>query len=136
MIDEIDKGWWVGEAHSKRGIFPVNYTEPYQQHEQDGKRKSETIPILPVTPPPQSIPVVSSDIPKTVTIDQATRSLAADNSNKTGVSPSQVGVHDSKITANISTDLGCSECNCHKLQDNPSKNDVCKQCNHKHSIPT
>ncbi|CEG71921.1 hypothetical protein RMATCC62417_07567 [Rhizopus microsporus] len=29
VIDEIDKGWWVGEAHGKRGIFPVNYTEEY-----------------------------------------------------------------------------------------------------------
>jgi hypothetical protein len=29
VIDEIDKGWWLGELHSKRGIFPVNYTEDY-----------------------------------------------------------------------------------------------------------
>lgn len=34
VINEIDKGWWVGEVHNKRGIFPVNYTEPYdpQKH--------------------------------------------------------------------------------------------------------
>ncbi|OBZ86220.1 Uncharacterized protein C19C2.10 [Choanephora cucurbitarum] len=29
VINEIDKGWWLGEVHSKRGIFPVNYTEEY-----------------------------------------------------------------------------------------------------------
>lgn len=34
VIDEIDKGWWLGEVHSKRGIFPVNYTEDYDIHVQ------------------------------------------------------------------------------------------------------
>ncbi|KAI9282728.1 hypothetical protein BY458DRAFT_497172 [Sporodiniella umbellata] len=29
VIDEIDRGWWVGEANGKRGIFPVNFTEEY-----------------------------------------------------------------------------------------------------------
>ncbi|MBM6387230.1 MAG: SH3 domain-containing protein [Paenibacillus sp.] len=29
VIDEIDKGWWLGEINSNRGIFPVNYTEEY-----------------------------------------------------------------------------------------------------------
>ncbi|GAA5811198.1 hypothetical protein MFLAVUS_004629 [Mucor flavus] len=29
VIDEIDKGWWLGEMNSNRGIFPVNYTEEY-----------------------------------------------------------------------------------------------------------
>lgn len=29
VIDEIDVGWWLGEIHQKRGIFPVNYTEEY-----------------------------------------------------------------------------------------------------------
>lgn len=29
VIDEIDKGWWLGEMNSSRGIFPVNYTEEY-----------------------------------------------------------------------------------------------------------
>lgn len=29
VIDAIDKGWWLGELNSKRGIFPVNYTEEY-----------------------------------------------------------------------------------------------------------
>lgn len=29
VINEIDKGWWLGELNSERGIFPVNYTEDY-----------------------------------------------------------------------------------------------------------
>ncbi|KAI8047516.1 uncharacterized protein B0P05DRAFT_565785 [Gilbertella persicaria] len=29
VVNEIDKGWWLGEINAKRGIFPVNYTEDY-----------------------------------------------------------------------------------------------------------
>ncbi|KAI8888949.1 BAR-domain-containing protein [Backusella circina FSU 941] len=133
VIDEIDKGWWVGEAHSKRGIFPVNYTEPYQQQEQDGKtkRKSETIPVLPVTPPPQSIPVVvSSGIPKAKTTIDQKKKLSLENSsnnNKSGVNQtsSQMGAHDPKITTSSSTNLACSECDCHGLENNPPKHGFC-----------
>lgn len=47
VIDEIDVGWWLGEIHQKRGIFPVNYTEEYDPQKQP-------LPPLPVgqeTPP-------------------------------------------------------------------------------------
>lgn len=27
MVEEVDEGWWIGEAYGRRGIFPVNYTE-------------------------------------------------------------------------------------------------------------
>jgi hypothetical protein len=34
VVEEVDEGWWVGEINSpngtRRGIFPVNYTEPMQ----------------------------------------------------------------------------------------------------------
>lgn len=30
VINQIDKGWWVGEIHNKQGIFPVNFTEEYK----------------------------------------------------------------------------------------------------------
>ncbi|KAI9365788.1 hypothetical protein BD770DRAFT_377263 [Pilaira anomala] len=42
VIDAIDKGWWLGEFNSKRGIFPVNYTEEY----------IPTITASPPQPPP------------------------------------------------------------------------------------
>lgn len=41
VIDEIDVGWWLGEIHQKRGIFPVNYTEEYDPH-------TQPLPPLPV----------------------------------------------------------------------------------------
>ncbi|KAL7321463.1 hypothetical protein PS15m_001227 [Mucor circinelloides] len=41
VIDEIDVGWWLGEIHQKRGIFPVNYTEEYDPQKQP-------LPPLPV----------------------------------------------------------------------------------------
>ncbi|GAN02408.1 conserved hypothetical protein [Mucor ambiguus] len=47
VIDEIDVGWWLGECHQKRGIFPVNYTEEYDP-------QTHPLPPLPVrheTPP-------------------------------------------------------------------------------------
>lgn len=47
VIDEIDVGWWLGECHQKRGIFPVNYTEEYDP-------QTQPLPPLPVrheTPP-------------------------------------------------------------------------------------
>ncbi|KAK4511062.1 uncharacterized protein ATC70_012272 [Mucor velutinosus] len=34
VIDEIDVGWWLGECHQKKGIFPVNYTEEYDPQTQ------------------------------------------------------------------------------------------------------
>lgn len=52
VIDEIDKGWWLGEVHSKKGIFPVNYTEDYDP---------QTQPLPPLPPPSgEQTPVVQS----------------------------------------------------------------------------
>jgi hypothetical protein len=50
VINEIDKGWWLGEFHNKRGIFPVNYTEEYDP---------QTHPLPPL-PPSVNNPVVTS----------------------------------------------------------------------------
>lgn len=62
VIDEIDKGWWLGEAHSKRGIFPVNYTEEYDLH-------SQPLPPLPPTnEPPITLPP-QSDTPNNLPIE-------------------------------------------------------------------
>jgi hypothetical protein len=48
VIDEIDKGWWIGEVHGKRGIFPVNYTEEYDPQKHP----------LPPLPPRSASPVL------------------------------------------------------------------------------
>lgn len=42
VISEIDKGWWVGEVHDERGIFPVNFTEEYDA------RIQHPLPSLPL----------------------------------------------------------------------------------------
>lgn len=26
-IELVDEGWWIGECHGKRGLFPSNYVE-------------------------------------------------------------------------------------------------------------
>ena len=26
-IEMVDEGWWIGECHGKRGLFPSNYVE-------------------------------------------------------------------------------------------------------------
>ena len=26
-IEMVDDGWWIGECHGKRGLFPSNYVE-------------------------------------------------------------------------------------------------------------
>ncbi|OAD73801.1 hypothetical protein PHYBLDRAFT_95741, partial [Phycomyces blakesleeanus NRRL 1555(-)] len=28
VLNAVDDGWWLGEIDQRRGIFPVNYTEP------------------------------------------------------------------------------------------------------------
>ncbi|KAI8884225.1 hypothetical protein K501DRAFT_248191 [Backusella circina FSU 941] len=42
VISEIDKGWWVGEVHDERGIFPVNFTDEYDA------RIQQPLPSLPL----------------------------------------------------------------------------------------
>ncbi|KAG1456410.1 hypothetical protein G6F56_006838 [Rhizopus delemar] len=72
VIDEIDRGWWVGEANGKRGIFPVNFTEEYDsltkeftQHSNSSSdsvnspkisqpRRSSSIRQRPPPPPPST----------------------------------------------------------------------------------
>lgn len=71
VIDEIDKGWWLGEAHSKRGIFPVNYTEDYDLH-------AQPLPPLPPAssdspPPPPPAAATVADILSEPTMAPQTR---------------------------------------------------------------
>ncbi|CEP11464.1 hypothetical protein [Parasitella parasitica] len=53
VIDEIDVGWWLGEIHQKRGIFPVNYTEEYDP---------QTQPLPPI-PRRHDTPVLDNERP-------------------------------------------------------------------------
>ncbi|KAI8327118.1 hypothetical protein EDC96DRAFT_532760 [Choanephora cucurbitarum] len=46
VINEIDKGWWLGEVHSKRGIFPVNYTEEYLKPVNDNLYEARERPSI------------------------------------------------------------------------------------------
>ncbi|KAI8639997.1 hypothetical protein BD408DRAFT_391341 [Parasitella parasitica] len=52
VIEEIDVGWWLGEIHQKRGIFPVNYTEEYDPQTQP----------LPPLPQRHDTPVFDNEI--------------------------------------------------------------------------
>lgn len=62
VIDEIDKGWWLGEVHSKKGIFPVNYTEEYDPQKHP----------LPPLPAKSASPDVENVTEKPVHIEQHT----------------------------------------------------------------
>lgn len=62
VIDEIDKGWWLGEVHLKKGIFPVNYTEDYDPQKHP----------LPPLPPKSASPDLENVTQKPVSVEQHT----------------------------------------------------------------
>ena len=39
-IDQSDGGWWEGEVHGKRGVFPENFVEVIDERPANGKLNS------------------------------------------------------------------------------------------------
>ena len=36
-IEQLDEGWWEGELHGKRGLFPENFVEIIEEKPMNGK---------------------------------------------------------------------------------------------------
>jgi hypothetical protein len=105
VIDEIDKGWWLGEVYSKKGIFPVNYTEEYdpQAHPLPSlppiEKKEEIIPSTTTVPHQTTSATVPQQTTSNTTSSTTTRRPPPPPSSISSPVISNIGVSRTKSTA-------------------------------------
>ncbi|KAI9276094.1 hypothetical protein BY458DRAFT_136729 [Sporodiniella umbellata] len=122
VIEEVDEGWWLGELNGKRGIFPVNYTEPITQG----------------PPVPSRPPVVSSSSSRTQSsvyeeespFQNRTPPSLIQSSRSSTASRTAPNTPQSRATPDYFA--ACGDCGCDDFAANVFKKGHCNNCFHKH----
>ncbi|KAG0737027.1 hypothetical protein G6F62_009753 [Rhizopus arrhizus] len=150
VVEEVDEGWWLGELEGRRGIFPVNYTEPVLSgppipsrppmvssissstriqtfvEEPEEVQDPFNQPSPHPSPVPHRIPTTRTPPPPPSSSRPVMQSSKSNTTIRTAPNTPQVRVATTDYFAR------CTECGCDEFTANVFKKGHCNNCFHKH----